>query len=133
MKYFRQNAIEELPDMIFSGFPSLKFLQLSSNKLKRLPASIKTCVELERIYINSNDLKKLPVGLDHLSNLKYLNASDNKLQSLPSGFIDRFGNANSNGKCCKVRIFMYPEVHVKDVHTHQFYDFDYRMNHVRSI
>ena len=96
----RQNEIEDMSEMCFSGMPSLRVLHLSSNRLRQLPGSISACQELEELYVNGNKLTELPCRIDYLEKLKVFNASDNKINALHGGFVDRFGRPDKKtGKC----------------------------------
>jgi len=112
----RQNYIEEIPSSVFENLPAVKLLQLSSNKLGSLSATIFQCGQLEHIYINGNEITQFPSGIDAFSwsNLKHLNVSNNKMSSMPDDFIDRFGIPDpKTGLCtkdtsCKVMLIGNP-------------------------
>lgn len=70
----------------FKGLKSLMLLDLSENKLKKLPAGIPA--SLLMLYIDNNDIDSIPSGyLAKLPELQYLRISHNKLQDsgIPAG------------------------------------------------
>ena len=80
------NALLELPDVLFSsgaGLPLLQVIDVSSNQLRALPASI---VRLEKLLVlnaAANELGDLP-DLSCLPVLKTLNVAQNAIAALPA-------------------------------------------------
>lgn len=80
------NALFELPDVLFSagaGLPQLQVIDISSNRLRALPGSI---VRLERLLVlnaAANELGDLP-DLSCLAVLKTLNVAQNAIAALPA-------------------------------------------------
>lgn len=90
--------IEELPDSIFFGFSCLKNVNLSKNKLKTIPSSLRHLPELEELHLNFNQLSSLNTTvLSELYHLKKLDFSDNPVPKLTipiiANPIDYFGCA----------------------------------------
>jgi hypothetical protein len=62
---------------------SLSSLDLSGNDLKKLPGFIKTKTELQYLYLGKNQLKNIDL-VEKLRNLKELDLSGNKITMVPS-------------------------------------------------
>ncbi|MDZ3991293.1 leucine-rich repeat domain-containing protein [Pseudomonas sp. Teo4] len=74
-------GFSELDQAFFNLFPNLQTLQLSANRLTRLP-SLAGFSELRSLDVQRNRLTTLE-GLEHLTGLTQLVANDNALVSLP--------------------------------------------------
>jgi len=82
------NRISSFPS--FAGQPSvttLTILDLSNNRLDKVPLSVFELTKLEKLSLNHNSLKSIPDQIASLSDLTSLNLAENEIQSLPgSGF-----------------------------------------------
>lgn len=74
-------ALRHLPE--FGEMPKLEFLNLSSNRLTELPASIGGLGSLMEINLESNRLESLPGSIGRLAKLGELSVFGNRLQQLP--------------------------------------------------
>lgn len=65
----------------------LETLNLSSNQLTSLPASLCKLASLRRLYLNNNmlDFNGIPSGIGKLSNLEVFSAAQNHLEMIPEG------------------------------------------------
>ncbi|KAJ3351527.1 hypothetical protein GGF32_004254 [Allomyces javanicus] len=79
----RGRKIQALPEGVFRQFDHLVALDLSSNKLKNLPASLARLVSLRDLNVRENCLAELPVELQALEHLQVLNVSINELAAIP--------------------------------------------------
>ncbi|XP_067377480.1 leucine-rich repeat-containing protein 18 isoform X2 [Channa argus] len=79
-----RNKIQKLPDHI-GNFLSLKWLDLHSNKLESVPDSIGNLVGLTHLNLSNNHLTSagLPSTIGLLTSLKSLNLGMNHLDTLP--------------------------------------------------
>lgn len=77
------NKLAKLPPKIGTLAPKLKTLSLSGNKLGELPAELCQCKELQSLALGKNALVALPDALGALSKLKSLVLSHNQLGALP--------------------------------------------------
>ena len=77
--------LEFLPMQLNSG-PDLLELDLSSNKLKRLPEAICNMSNCVRINLDSNCLESLPQRLGSLKSLTWLSCCNNFLDRIPLSF-----------------------------------------------
>ncbi len=66
----------------------VKILNLSHNRLERIPENISILTNLQTLYLYENQLQSLPETFGQLSSLQHLELQYNKLKSLP----DTFGN-----------------------------------------
>ncbi|KAK1168822.1 lumican [Acipenser oxyrinchus oxyrinchus] len=74
---------------VFQGLNSLTYLDLSTNKLKRMPQDLPS--SLEMLYADHNEISKLPDNyLQKLPKLQYLRISHNQLvdSSIPADFFN---------------------------------------------
>ncbi|MCK4934164.1 MAG: leucine-rich repeat domain-containing protein [Simkaniaceae bacterium] len=67
---------------------SLLFLTLDSNMIQTLPKSISQLTSLEMLNVTNNELQTLPEEIGMLTNLQCLELSENRLQNLPNALID---------------------------------------------
>lgn len=75
---------------------NLEILDLSGNRIKKLPDSIGDLTNLKVLHLQGNDLTVFPNNITKLTNLETLNLNDNKLYSLPIEMSD-LGNLKSLG------------------------------------
>jgi hypothetical protein len=68
----------EIPDSIVD-LKSLKYLDLSSNKLRDIPESINSLTSLEQLDLSHNKIREIPESINVLTSLKYLDISHNKI------------------------------------------------------
>ncbi|MDR2783203.1 MAG: AAA family ATPase [Treponema sp.] len=78
------NKLEELPAAI-SAFTALETIDLSCNRLSKLPETIVNLQNLRKLKANDNDLMELPENIDRLFLLETLDVSGNRLTRLPDG------------------------------------------------
>ncbi|RXM27302.1 Lumican [Acipenser ruthenus] len=74
---------------VFQGLNSLTYLDLSTNKLKRMPQDLPSALEM--LYADHNEISKLPVNyLQKLPKLQYLRISHNQLvdSGIPADFFN---------------------------------------------
>lgn len=79
------NALLDLPDMLFSagaGLPQLQVIDISSNRLRSLPSSIVRLPNLQVLNVSSNEIVELP-DLSCLAAFKTLNVTQNAISALP--------------------------------------------------
>ncbi|GLE04410.1 hypothetical protein PINS_up013352 [Pythium insidiosum] len=74
------NKLKKLPHTMFSYLFSLQVLDLSDNCIDKLPREVGEARDLEVLDLRNNQLVALPVELKHLRNLEYLNVSHNLLE-----------------------------------------------------
>ncbi|CEG38811.1 Leucine-rich repeat protein [Plasmopara halstedii] len=82
----------------FGTLINMKELNLSGNKLSRLPDSVIFLKNMKVLHIAENVLTALPTQIGELERLKILNAHTNQLTSLPSslGRLEKLQNLNLN-------------------------------------
>ncbi|KAM4625643.1 leucine-rich repeat-containing protein 57 [Polymixia lowei] len=78
------NKIEVLPASI-GNFLLMKSLTLNSNKLTSIPSEICKLKKLETLSLNGNHIQQLPPTLGQLKALRTLNLSGNHFREFPSG------------------------------------------------
>jgi Leucine-rich repeat (LRR) protein len=77
--------VEFIPIQLTTG-PDLLELDLSSNKLRRLPDAICNMPNLVRMVLDSNFLEGLPQGLGALKSLTWLSCCNNLIDRVPLSF-----------------------------------------------
>lgn len=68
---------------ILSSIKQLELLDISDNKLKKLPQSITNLKNLKGLDLAYNKLKRVPESVYSLKNLKWLDLSYNKIKKFP--------------------------------------------------
>uniref|UniRef100_A0A1I7SG38 PDZ domain-containing protein n=1 Tax=Bursaphelenchus xylophilus TaxID=6326 RepID=A0A1I7SG38_BURXY len=72
----------ELPSSI-GNLNKLRFLDVSSNRLKTVPSTIGNCTALGVLALRSNEIHELPMEIGKLASLRVLDLTFNKLDHLP--------------------------------------------------
>jgi Leucine-rich repeat (LRR) protein len=90
----KKNALFELPPACLAGWKGLRFLDLSENQLKAIPAEIGQCILLERCILNNNQIDALPETLGQCTSLTEFQAASNKLTAVPETL----------GGCAKLKV-----------------------------
>ncbi|WAR15320.1 PATS1-like protein [Mya arenaria] len=81
---FQNNQLETLPDEFFTSFVVLESLNLSKNKIEKLPSGIGKLKEITEINVAHNKLTELPSDFAGLKEtLLFLDISHNPLNHLP--------------------------------------------------
>ncbi|KAL1455446.1 hypothetical protein WDU94_009537 [Cyamophila willieti] len=78
-----QNKISKLP-MDLASYRLLKLLTFDQNKIESLPKDIGTLEKLENLSANCNMINELPLSFSKLHNLKHLSLSQNQLTKFPT-------------------------------------------------
>jgi leucine-rich repeat protein SHOC2 len=93
---FRSLISYNLPQLSLHHFRYLQTIDLSLNKLMRLPDNIGDLKHLHTLNLSNNFISKLPVSFSRLKNLRILDLSANSFSTLPEefGFIDSLTNLN---------------------------------------
>ena len=78
---------EQIPQLlsysVVQSLVSFQVLQVDSNRLSELPASLGALTKLEVLDASNNKLRSLPASLSSLTKLRLLNVSRNRLAALP--------------------------------------------------
>jgi hypothetical protein len=82
MVAFRGNAMTTIPEDSFP--PKLRWLILTNNLIKSIPASIGQCHRLEKVMLAGNQLTTLPDNMACCKKLGLLRISANRITDLPS-------------------------------------------------
>ncbi|KAJ3438403.1 hypothetical protein M0813_24396 [Anaeramoeba flamelloides] len=72
-------------ERLYSDPNQVSVLSLDDKKLKKIPMSVFSLVELEILSLEGNKLSKLPFQLYNLKKLNILDTSNNELDSIPKG------------------------------------------------
>lgn len=76
------NKIKQIPESI-GTFIQLKQINMNSNKLTSIPDEIGHCRKLETITMTDNFIVSVPTTISDLSNLRVLNLSGNQIRIFP--------------------------------------------------
>ncbi|MFZ3017068.1 MAG: leucine-rich repeat-containing protein kinase family protein [Gallionella sp.] len=83
---FKANQIEELPA---AALPEkLRWLILTDNRLREIPAEIGNCARLQKLMLAGNQLQRLPDELAACKNLELLRIAANRFEQLPDWLFD---------------------------------------------
>ena len=77
------NKLNNLDQLDFSFFKTLKVLDLSRNEFVTLPFDIIKLPLLEKLVIHRNKLESLPTGMNIMKSLQVINAEYNNLTDIP--------------------------------------------------
>jgi hypothetical protein len=96
----RTNHIAHLPDTLPRFLPALTELDLSHNRLQRVPHTLGNLGCLAKLLLNNNKLRSVPANLGALAQLTVLNVEKNDLAKLPSSLscltrLERLGLNNN--------------------------------------
>ena len=80
----QENLLESVPEFLFSKLPSLQTINLSHNRIKKLPAINKWSNFLRNLDLSHNTMKLFPKEVSGIS-LKMLNLSHNNFDKVPLG------------------------------------------------
>ena len=80
------NKLQKLPEELFE-LESLKYLDLSNNQLKQIPVSIYKLKRLEYLRLDGNCLSQIPIELCRCKHLKTLHLERNQLKKIPIQFL----------------------------------------------
>ena len=78
---FKSNAIRTVPAAALA--PALRWLILTDNQIEALPASIGSCVRLQKLMLAGNRLANLPDAMTGCVGLEMLRLSANRFEALP--------------------------------------------------
>ncbi len=83
---FKTNQIEELPAVALPE--KLRWLILTDNRLRKLPAEIGACTRLQKLMLAGNHLERLPDELAACGRLELLRIAANRFAQLPDWLFD---------------------------------------------
>lgn len=83
---FKANQIEEFPAAALP--PKLRWLILTDNRLRAVPAALDTCARLQKLMLAGNQLHQLPQELAACTNLELLRIAANRFEQLPEWLFD---------------------------------------------
>ncbi|XP_072029677.1 uncharacterized protein [Amphiura filiformis] len=87
--YLEGNEIKEIPGELFERLPNLRWLDLRSNCLQSLPATIGGHRCLRTLLLEDNQIKELPAELGCVKTLDGLNLHNNPLVFPPGRIIEK--------------------------------------------
>ncbi|MDF7812072.1 leucine-rich repeat-containing protein kinase family protein [Hymenobacter sp. YC55] len=79
---FKANQIHTLPAAALT--PALRWLILTDNQLRELPAEIGACTAMQKLMLAGNQLRHLPETMQACTNLELLRIADNQFTALPA-------------------------------------------------
>ena len=82
---FKSNQIVEVPELSIPA--STRWLILTNNKIKKLPASLGKCSKLQKVALAGNRLTALPEEMVNCNNLELLRISANLLITFPRSLL----------------------------------------------
>lgn len=77
------HKLKEIPEEVFTLAENLRNLDLSKNKITRVPEDLSMFKFLKQLNLSTNMIQVLPESLANLKKLELLNVSFNSLASLP--------------------------------------------------
>lgn len=80
----QENNLESVPEFLFSKLPSLQTINLSHNRIKKLPDIIKWSTFLRNLDLSYNKMTLFPKEVSGIS-LKMLSLSHNNFDKVPLG------------------------------------------------
>ena len=76
------NMITQIDDNLFANLSKLIKLNLSNNRLKYIPSTIRIMSNLQELFIDKNELENIPNEIVYLKYLKKLNIGHNQIQAV---------------------------------------------------
>ena len=76
---------------VLKEFSFIQTLDLSDNKISKVPKRVKELTELEDLNLSQNMIKKIDPAISNLSMLRTLNLNDNFIEKLPQSIMDLQG------------------------------------------
>mmetsp|Transcript_39734 Transcript_39734/g.84657 ORF Transcript_39734/g.84657 Transcript_39734/m.84657 type:complete len:455 (-) Transcript_39734:167-1531(-) len=86
MLSFKSNQLKHIDAGALA--PSIRWLILTDNRLRELPADIGRLRSLQKLMLTNNKLTALPDSLLECDNLEMIRASDNEIRELPRGLLE---------------------------------------------
>nr|XP_006823254.1 PREDICTED: uncharacterized protein LOC100370876 [Saccoglossus kowalevskii] len=86
------NKLTSIPSV--DSLLELTVLDISDNKLQKIPKQIRILKNLKELYLSNNEIKTVPCEITHLTELHELDISNNELEHLPPE-IDNMTNLQS--------------------------------------
>lgn len=94
----QDNAIKDVPNSILECV-NLEFLDMSHNKIVRLPAQLgKNCSKLKKIFMSFNPLVELPETIGECSMMSHIRVVDCRLVRLPDSILKLWQQGDHNGQ-----------------------------------
>lgn len=86
--YLVKNNFTVVPPVIFNSSMrlTLRLLDMSKNKLNKLPTQICLMEKLTNLKVDNNNISCLPYNIGILTSLKYFSVAKNELRILPHSF-----------------------------------------------
>ncbi|OGS81429.1 MAG: protein kinase [Gallionellales bacterium GWA2_59_43] len=118
---FKANQISELPA---AALPKrLRWLILTDNRLREIPAEIGNCTRLQKLMLAGNQLERLPDELAACKNLELLRIAANRFEQLPDWLFDmpRLAWLACSGNPCSDRgeAAALEHLHITQVEWHE--------------
>lgn len=79
--YLNSNELDSIPFNL--TLPKINLLNLSGNKISKLPTNLTGINTVENLYLENNKLTALPSTISQLKKLEIFNASNNELTKIP--------------------------------------------------
>ncbi|XP_076022119.1 leucine-rich repeat-containing protein 57 [Genypterus blacodes] len=76
-------GLQEFPEELQRLTANLRMVDLSSNKIEVLPATMGNFLQLKSLTLNCNRLASLPTDMEKLKKLETLSLNGNRIQQLP--------------------------------------------------
>lgn len=122
--YLKNNQLSVFPKALIplpGQISMLTEIDLSNNRVKKLPENIDRLQQLTSLNLNNNQLSSLPVAISKLKNLKVLHLENNRFTSLPPHIAQLKnlrilylkGNAISEAEMDKILLDLLPDCRVK--------------------
>ena len=118
--FLAKNKLDVLGDSMFLGMPLLRTLDLSINKLSKLPNSLEKASLLKVLVLQRNQIEQFPTLLTKLRFLEDLDLSNNPLNEWPTGllgfeFIRKLNLYKTAISELPKSVFTMPRVEVLDI------------------
>lgn len=82
---FKANRISEIPECSLPA--RIRWLILTDNKIEKLPSSIGSNVQLQKVMLAGNCLRTLPEAMANCVNIELLRISANQIEALPEWLV----------------------------------------------
>lgn len=78
-----KERLKVIPPEVFTEFPNLQWLDLSTNRIRQIPPELGLLKKLKKLILFKNKIEAIPPEIGELEDLRELIVNQNELETLP--------------------------------------------------